>query len=249
LRNQSDIKPTKVHGDTQAQSAPVFGLAYLFGISIMPRIRNWKQLIFFRATKDIKYEHIDSLFKDTINWELIENNWQDMIQIVLSIHQSKISSTLVLQRLGTHSRKNQLYLGFRELGRVIRTLFLLEYISDVQLRESITAETNKVEAFHNLSDWISFASRIIVASNNINEMEKAIRYNTLVTNLIILQNVIDMSQIIQQLRDEGWVIRKEDLAKLSPYLTEHIRRFGDYILNLGLVNKNIDKIRETTVVD
>lgn len=140
------------------------------------------------------------------------------------------------------------YLGFRELGRVIRTIFLLEYISNVELRESITAETNKVEAFHNLSDWASFASRTIVASNDVNEMEKAIRYNTLVTNLIILQNVIDISQILQHLRDEGWIIRKEDLAKLSPYLTEHIKRFGDYILNLLLINENVDKIRASTVI-
>ncbi len=248
LRNQSDVKPTKIHGDTQSQSATVFGLGYLFGIDIMPRIRNWKDLTFFRPSKETKYKHIDSLFKDTVDWTLIENNWKDMMQMVLSIQHGKVSPTLVLKRLGTRSRKNQLYLAFRELGRVIRTIFLLEYISDVELRESITAETNKVESFHNLSDWISFASRITVASNDVTEMEKAIRYNTLVTNLIILQNVIDMSQIIQQLRDEGWVIKKEDLAKLSPYLTEHIKRFGDYILDLQVFNKDLEKIKTAPVI-
>ena len=248
LKNQSKIKPKQVHGDTQAQSATVFGLGYLFGIRIMPRIRNWKELVFFRPTKTTKYKYIDSLFKGTVNWQLIEDNWQDMMQLVLSIQSGKVSSTLVLKRLGSRSRKNQLYRAFRELGRVIRTIFLLDYISDVELRESITAEINKVESFHNLSEWISFASRAIVASNNTKEMEKAIRYNTLIVNLVILQNVIDMSQIIQQLRTEGWVIKKEDLAVLSPYLTEHIKRFGDYVLDLMISNIGLDKIRQAAVI-
>lgn len=46
-KNRSDIRPDTLHGDTQAQSAPVYGLAYLLGIKLMPRIRNWKDLIPF----------------------------------------------------------------------------------------------------------------------------------------------------------------------------------------------------------
>src|SRR6195256_1395594 len=42
LKNQSDIQPDTIHADTQGQSTPVFGLAYLLGIDLMPRIRNWK---------------------------------------------------------------------------------------------------------------------------------------------------------------------------------------------------------------
>jgi len=248
LNNQSEVKPKQIHGDTQAQSTTVFGLGYLFGIRIMPRIRNLKDMIFFRPTKDTKYKHIDSLFTGTIDWKLIEDNWQDMMQLILSIQHGKISATLILKKLGSRSRRNQLYRGFRELGRVIRTIFLLEYISNVELRESITAETNKVEAFHNLSDWISFASRTIVASNNTKEMEKAIRYNTLVANFVILQNVIDISKVIQQLRIEGWEIKKKDLETLSPYLTEHIKRFGDYVLNLSIHNNGLDEIRNTAIV-
>src|SRR6266567_2275166 len=53
LKNTSEVQPTTVHGDnTQAQSTPVFGLAHLLGIKLMPRIRNWKDLRFFRPTKE-----------------------------------------------------------------------------------------------------------------------------------------------------------------------------------------------------
>ena len=74
-------------------------------------------------------------------------------------------------------------------------------------------------------------------------MEKAIKYNSIITNSLILQNVIDISSIIQELRREKWSITSADLACLSPYLTEHFKRFGDYIINLNQKYENPAKLR------
>lgn len=247
LKNNSNLKPDTVHGDTQAQSTPVFGLAYLFNIKLMPRIRNWKDLTFFRPDKGIKYKHIDSIFGETIDWDLIQTHWQDLMQVALSVKHGKISSSLLLRKLTNYSKKNRLYKAFQELGRVIRTVFLLEYISNIDLREIITETTNKVETYHRLSKWTSFASDFIALTNSPEDMEKSIKYNAIITNSIILQNVIDMSKIIQKLRLEGWSIRKEDLEKLSPYITEHIKRFGDYVIDLTLYQENLEKLRSQSL--
>jgi TnpA family transposase len=239
LRNESDIKPNTVHADTQGQSTVVFALAYLFGIKLMPRIRNWKELKFFRPTKNVKYKHIDSLFNDTIDWKLIETHWPDLMQVALSIKAGKMSSSLLLRKLSNYSRKNRLYRAFQELGYVIRTQFLLEYISNIELRETITATTNKVEQYNQLCDWASFGSLELVASNDEDEMEKAIKYNDIITNSVILQNIIDMSDVIYQLTQDGAQIREEDIASLSPYITEHIKRFGDYTIDMRRVPAKI----------
>lgn len=66
-KNDSDIQPDTVHGDTQAQNAPVFGLAHLLGIQLMPRIRNIKELVFFKPEKGSHYRHINSLFRASID--------------------------------------------------------------------------------------------------------------------------------------------------------------------------------------
>ena len=79
---------------------------------------------------------------------------------------------------------------------MVRTIYLLDYISDPKLRDTVTKSTNKVEAYNGLSDWTFFGSNQIVASNDPDEMEKAIKYNTIVTDSIILQNLADISQII-----------------------------------------------------
>lgn len=130
LKNSSDIQPDTLHADTQGQSAPVFSLAYLLDIKLMPRIRNWQEYTFFRPSKEAVYEYIDPLFKGVVDWKLIKTHWQDLMRVVLSIKAGKLMPSTILRKLGSNSRKNRLYQAFRELGQVIRTIFLLQYISD-----------------------------------------------------------------------------------------------------------------------
>lgn len=232
INNESDIQPDTVHGDTQAQSATVFGLAYLLGIHLMPRIRNIKQLTFFRSDRKEQYEHIDSLFRGTIDWELIERHLPDMLRVAISIKVGKITPSMILRRLGTYSRKNKLYFAFRELGRVVRTQFLLKYINDVELRRTIHAATNKSEEFNNFTKWLFFGGEGIIAENIRHEQRKVIKYNHLVANMVILHNVQWMSRKLKELQIQGYPIDDHVLKGLSPYRTSHINRFGDYTLDL-----------------
>ncbi|HEY4033936.1 MAG TPA: Tn3 family transposase [Ktedonobacteraceae bacterium] len=91
MRNTSEIKPKTFHADTQGQNLPVFGLSRLLGIELMPRIRNWKDLKFYRPERSTTYEHIDTLFGDNVaDWELIKTHWQDLLRVVISIQEGKI---------------------------------------------------------------------------------------------------------------------------------------------------------------
>jgi hypothetical protein len=74
-------------------------------------------------------------------------------------------------------------------------------------------------------------------------MEKSIKYNTLIANCIMLQNVVDITDICHELQEEGYTITKEDLSYMSPYLTEHIKRFGEYVLDLNKKPKNLGLTR------
>lgn len=241
LKNQSDVQPDTLFADTQGQSTPVFALSYLLGIKLMPRIRNLKSLNFFRPTKDTTFEHTDNLFTDTINWGLIETHWKDLMRVVLSIKAGKVSSSLLLRRLGTYSRKNRLYQAFQELGRAVRTVFLLEYITNIDLRRYITATTNIAEAYNGFAKWLFFGEEGIITDNDPEQQEKAIKYNDLVANAVIFQNVADLTTVLRSLQQEGYEIKNEDLADLSPYLRGHIKRFGDYIIDLESPPEPLDE--------
>jgi len=239
LKNDSEIQPDTLHADTQGQSTTVFGLSYLLGIELQPRIRNIKDLVFYKPDKQKKYKHLDSLFKESIDWDLIEMHWQDLMQVVLSIKAGKILPSTLLRKLNNYSRKNRLYLAYRELGRVVRTKFLLKYISDKKFREEINAHTNKVESFHNFAKWINFGGEVI-QENDPEEQEKLIKYNNLIANSLIFQNVIDQTRIIKNLMLDGIEVIAEDLKILSPYLTAHIKRFGDYVVDLSEIPQPLD---------
>ena len=74
----------------KTQSTPVFAFAHLLGIKLMPRIRHWKNLTFYRSDKQARYKHIDGLFQDAIDWDLIETHWQDLLQVAISIQAGKV---------------------------------------------------------------------------------------------------------------------------------------------------------------
>ncbi|WP_344374703.1 Tn3 family transposase [Streptomyces mauvecolor] len=232
LKNTSEVKPTTVHADTQGQSFPVFALAHLLGFDLMPRIRNWKDSTFYRPSKQSEYVHIDALFgepgRNVIDWDLIESQFRHLMRVAVSVREGAISSSTLLKRLRSGSKKNATYAAFREVGRVIRTVQLLRYLSDAPLRRRVTAATNKVESFNRFSQWVGFGNRGVIADNDPVEQEKAMKFNALLTNAVIFHNALDIAEIVRQLLEEGWTIEPEDLAHISPYLTEHINRFGEY---------------------
>ncbi|WP_331743559.1 Tn3 family transposase (plasmid) [Streptomyces sp. NBC_00873] len=232
LKNTSEVQPTTVHADTQGQSFPVFALAHLLGFDLMPRIRNWKDSTFYRPSKQSEYVHVDALFgepgKNVIDWDLIESQFRHLMRVAVSVREGAISSSTLLKRLRSGSKKNATYAAFREVGRVIRTVQLLRYITDAPLRRRVTAATNKVESFNRFSQWIGFGNRGVIADNDPVEQEKAMKFNALLTNAVIFHNALDIAEIVRQLLEEGWKIDPEDLAHISPYLTEHINRFGEY---------------------
>ena len=120
---------------------------------------------------------------------------------------------------------------------------MLEYISESKLRRKITAATNKVEAYNGFSKWLFFGGDKIITTNDREEMEKRIKYNDLVSNAVIFHNVVELTNILQQLQREGYLIDKKDVASLSPYWTSNVKRFGDYLLDLTEVPPSLDELK------
>jgi TnpA family transposase len=231
LKNQSDLQPDTVHADTQGQSEAVFGLAALLGIRLMPRIRQWKHLRFYRPSRAEQYTHIDELFTETIDWDLIATHLPDMLRVVLSIKAGRLTPSTILRKLSTYSQKNKLYQAFRALGRAIRTMFLLEYRSDEELRVTINAAMNKSESFNQFAQWLAFGGAGTITENDRDDQRKIVKYNHLVANCVIFYNVFAMSQALQGLEATKAPVSDAVLAALSPYLTSHINRLGRYELD------------------
>lgn len=102
----------------------------------------------------------------------------------------------------------------------------------MDLREQITATANKVEAYNGFAKWVFFGGEGVIADNDPEEQEKVIKYNGLVASALIFQNVADQTQVLRELTADGYAVKREDVAALSPYMTGRIKRFGDYVIDL-----------------
>jgi hypothetical protein len=100
LKNTSALQPDTLHADTHGQSEPVFGVAALLGIKLMPRMRTWNDVTLYRVDRMTTYTPIDRLLTQVVDGALIERHWQDMMQVVLSIQAGKVLPSMLLQRLG-----------------------------------------------------------------------------------------------------------------------------------------------------
>jgi len=226
--NDMDIQPSILHGDTHAQNYVVFALAYLLGIQLMPRIRGISKLSFFKASAKDKYVNIESLFDESIQWQYIEQQLPEMLRIVLSIKKGIITPSASLRRLNTYNKKNALFIAFQELGKAVRTSFLLRIIDDMELRKIIHRETNKTEQHHAFSDWLFFGNGGIIRHNDLFDQEKILKYHHLVTNLVVLFNTHHMTKALEALKQEGYPIAMDDVTHLSPYHNFGLNLLGSY---------------------
>ena len=114
-----------------------------------------------------------------------------------------LTPSTILRRLGTYSRKNRLYHAFYELGRAIRTGFLLRYVADPELQATIQAAMNKNESFNNFAQWVAFGGDGTITENDRLEQRKSVKYTHVVANCLIFYTVAQLSRVLAQLHDAG----------------------------------------------
>ena len=73
LKNHSALQPDTLHTDTHGRAEPVFGLAALLGIQLLPRMRTWNDVTLYRVDRETMYQHIDALFTQVVDWELMSD--------------------------------------------------------------------------------------------------------------------------------------------------------------------------------
>jgi TnpA family transposase len=233
FENLSELRPTHVLADTHGQSAAVFGLAYLLGIELMPRIRRWHKLAMYRSGTTCRYEHIGGLFTGTVNWDLIKQHYHQFMQLALAIQSGAVAPSAVLSQVNSYSTRDRFAWALKELGNAVRTTYLLGWVMDESLRRTVHKGTTKIERHHKFAKHLAFGAGGHLRSNNVADQEKAIVYNELVANAVALQNVVDQTQALHTLKSQGIDIHAADLAFLSPYATSKLKRFGDYPTQLN----------------
>jgi hypothetical protein len=137
-----------------------------------------------------------------------------------------------MRTLQTNDRPTRLARALEELGRIIKTLYMLRYIDDAAYRRRILTQLNRGEGRHELARTIFHGKRGKLRQRYREGQEDQLGALGLVVNAVILWNTIYMDAALAELRAEGFVVREEDVARLSPLSHGHLNVLGRYAFTL-----------------
>ena len=225
------------HTDGGGVSDHIFALCSLLGFRFAPRIPDLKHRKLYSFQIAATTPTLAPMIAGRINVALIRAHWDQILRLAMSIKTGAVAASFILRQLGAYPRQNGLALALRELGRLERTLFTLDWLEDPVFRRQTGHELNKGEARNSLARAV-FIHRLgeIRDRTYENQRHRASGLNLLVT-AIILWNTRHLETAIATLR-ESEPVPDELLAHLSPLGWEHINLTGDYVWAADLVPEN-----------
>ena len=203
-------------------------LCSLLGFQFAPRIPDLKHRRLYSFVKPSCYPTLEPLIAGRIDVPLIRAHWADILRVVASIRTGTVTASVIMRQLASYPRQNGVAAALRELGRMERTLFTLDWIEDPDLRRTTSQELNKGESRNSLARAV-FIHRLgeIRDRTYENQQHRASGLNLIVT-AIILWNTRYLERAVATLRRTE-PVPDHLLAHLSPLGWEHVNLTGDYV--------------------
>src|SRR5690606_19058466 len=135
----------------------------------------------------------------------------------------------LLRKLASYSRQNDLAVALREVGRVERTLFIIEWILDTDMQRRAQIGLNKGEAHHALKNALRIGRQGEIRHRTAEGQHYRIAGLNLLTAIIIYWNTLHLGHAVAERRNEGFDVPPELLAHISPLGWAHILLTGEYL--------------------
>jgi len=228
LEQETALQPTEVMTDTGAYTDVMFGIFHLLGFQFSPRLADIGGTRFWRVDPKADYGALDGLARHRAKMPLVVQNWDDLLRLAGSLKLGLVQAGGLIRTLQTNDRPTKLARALEEWGRVVKSLYLLSYIDDEAYRRRILVQLNRGEGRHQLARAVFHGKRGELRQRYREGQEDQLGALGLVVNVIVLWNTIYMDAALNQLRSEGFDVRDEDVARLSPLGFEHINMLGRY---------------------
>lgn len=223
---QSDIHSTDTHGYTEV----IFALTYLLGIQFAPRIREFQDKKLYpmpdMAVPDLK-NYVLKVGKP-VNLRLIEQHWDQILRLVVSLKLKHVTASSVLRRLNSYSQKHPVYQSLRELGQLVRTKFLLEYMDDSELRKRIDTQLDKLESAHQFARAVFYANSGEIQYASKEEQQRTDTCKRLVQNSIICWNYLYLTKQVVKTPEPARQLLVDLIGRSSPVSWQHVNLQGEF---------------------
>ena len=227
LDHSTELEIQEHYTDTAGFTDHVFALCHLLGFRFAPRIRSLTdyRLYFVDSPPSTV---LDPLVGGRVSSPRIRKNWEPVLRLAASIQSGTVSASLMLRKLASYPRQNETALALRDVGRLERSLFALEWFEDPELQGRVLAGLNKSESKNYLAQAV-FLNRLGEFRDRSYEdqLHRASGLNLIVA-AISLWNTVYLERATAEMARRGVGLTDEQLAHLAPLGWDHIALTGEY---------------------
>lgn len=240
LYNESDLVSMEHYTDTHGYTEINFAAFAMLGRKFAPRIRGIQHQRLYRIDSGRSYGALEPMVakKDhTINTEPIENDWNRMGHFYGSLKTGHVTASVALKRLVSLSKKNHFYQANRELGRIFKTEFILEYLSKPSLRRRIRQGLLKGEQLHSLARQVFYGKRGKIYSRDLEEQMSTCSCLTLILACIIYWQAREIARVTSSGNQDtaGYDLDFSLLEHVSPIEWDNVVLYGEYVVDRNLI--------------
>jgi TnpA family transposase len=232
LNHNTDLDIKKTFVDTNGQSEMGFALCSLLGFNLMPRFKSPGKQKLSRVDKETSFENINDVLSRPIKWDLIAQQYDEIIKIVTALKLNIADAETILRRFSKNNSKHATHKALCELGRVEKTIFLCNYFMDEKLRIEINEGLNTVENWNSANDFIFCGKGREFTSNDLGEQELSALSLHLLQSCLVFINTLLIQNV---LKDRKWFnkMTEEDFRGINPLIYGNINPFGSFKVDLN----------------
>ncbi len=238
LYNENDLALEEHYTDTHGYTEINFAAFAMLGRRFAPRIRGLHKQRIYRIDLERDYGPLEILLKRrdrSIRMDWICSQWERMGQFYASLENGHVTASTALKRLAGYRGKNHFYRANRELGRVFKTEYILQYMSDPLVRQRVRRGLLKGEELHALARQIAYGKQGRLSSPDLQGQKHTSNCLTLIMACIIYWQAKEISRVILEGDPEAAGVDLSLLEHISPIGWDNILLYGEYVLNRNLV--------------
>ena len=238
LYNETDLELEEHYVDTHGYIEINFAAFTMLSRRFCPRIRGLQHQRIYCVDSDRDYGMLATLIDRadrTINTEVIAEQWPRMGQFYASLERGHTTASVALKRLAGFNAKNRFYRANRDLGRIFKTEFILQYMSQPPLRRRIRRGLLKVDQLHALARDVYYGRRGRINARELYEQMNSCSCLTLILAGIIYWQAREIDRVLNECDPVNNGINVSLLEHISPIEWDNVILYGEYVLNRDLI--------------